>query len=802
MAGRDLSAELFGTGRDLSEELFGKKERTIPETVGGAIVNAPRSALNFLGGLVGAVAHPIDTVGGLMDIGAGALRNLAPESVRAAIDRMDAGESRFAAERASQAARDAADFYKNRYGSAKQIKETIATDPVGVAGDLTMILQGGAGLARAASKVPALSKAGTVADALNIAATKANPLSPLVSGTEYLVNKAAPYVKSNPGGLLTEALQATPEDVQKIVKAANAAPESIVPGSNLTLSQALAQQGVKNPNVALLEQVAAEGPGGQTLRSRYADQAAARKEALGKAGAETYQGAAADISERTGNSIASILRTQAADDAALARDMWQGPGGVYSQAADEGVKLNLPFDEMVKAMSPLGRGTAVNAKGAHALMSEAEKIGFLELPAVKQTKAPKQPGQTLEQAVRAAGGIRGKGGELRALGIRQSGTTGLINNKSGRPADLLAEEMHQRGFLPDADEATLYEALRNGGGRKVYAHDMPDDGYSRMSEASMGDLPEATKVAQAVPFDEFQRLRRDARILAENATVRGSPTEAGVLQHIRGLLVNAADEAVASPDATMSQTFLDKYNAARDVTRRNAELYKGGDNVAQILRKPFGQNYTLSGNEVTNKLWHGGQGLVGDVRSLKNVLSEDNARPTLDSLRRHVLTEAASKTNTSGELGAAFPKYVESRLPGMQELLYPHQLEAVTNVAADIRNADAGARVSGLRNSATYAKMSNALDAGVLDSPIAKSVAKGLSLKGIGGETLRTKLADMVKENKGAVLADLFANPKKAAAALQDAEFTNLLDRKTLTKLRATAKLAPVLNYANTQSSN
>jgi hypothetical protein len=793
------------------------KERSWSDVPGDAVSNLWPSAKNLVSGLANAVLHPIDTVGSVLDIGAGALRNAMPESIRNAVDSVDTPENQQAGVRASDTASAVGQFYKDRYG--KNLKDTLATDPVGVAADAATLLSGGAGLARQAAKVPILAaKAPAVASALDSAATAVNPLRPVVDVASYALQRGRPYVQQNPGNLLKDAIGANPDEVRSIIAAANSAPQSIIKGSDLTLAQALAHQGLNNPNVNLLERIAAGGPGGNTLLQRYANQAEARTALLGENGAETYQGAAADVAENTGNKVGSILRTQANDDKLAARHAWQGnpeipgDGGVYGQALLDNVRLKLPLDQMESAMSPLGRGSVIKGNDARNVLETAQNIGTMEIPAVDALKAgPALKSQSLEQAVRAEGGIRGGSGELRDLGIKQSGTTGLVNNKSGQSADLLAQKMFERGYIPDADPATLFDALRNGGGRKLFANDqVQNNSLQMLHESAMGDAPAAERIPVSVPFDEYQRLRRDSGALAAKVGERaGGETEAGVLKQFQGLLADTADQAVEAGlngggllGENMTPEFLAKYNAARNLTKQNAELYKSGNNISQILRKPEGQNYTLSGNEVTSKLWHGGQGLVGDVQNLKNTLNSNNYNPALDALRKHVMTEAASKTKASGELGAALPKYVETRLPGMQELMTPDQLGALTGVAKDIRNAETAANVSGLRGSDTQAKITRALDAGLLDSPLAKTLGKVTSVKGIGGETVRTKLAQMVIENKGKTVADLLANPRAAAAALQDADFVQQIDAKTFRKLSATAKLAPILADRVTESAH
>ncbi len=573
--------------------------------------------------------------------------------------------------------------------------------------------------------------------------------------------------------------------------------KNYVPGSDLTLSQALQKIGKNSPEYAILERIAAGGPGGDALLKRYANQAAARMEALKAQGAQTYQGAAKEEATMAGDKIGAVLRTQANDDKAAARALWES---VYGRAADDGVSLQLPLEDMQKAMGPLGRGSVVPGRDANNVLQVAQEIGTDVLPAIKPLKAgPVRNSQTLEQAVRAAGGLRGSSGELRDLGIRQSGTTGLINNKSGQAEDMLAEEMYRRGFIPDADPRTLLDALRNGGGRKLYANDQVEsNALQRMAEAAMGDAPGAERIPKAVPFAEFQRLRRDSGSLAAKAGERaGSETEAGVLAKFQELLTRRADDAANGlPMAGDSVTpeFLAQYNAARGASRANAEKYKGGNNIASILRKPVGQDYTLTGDEIINKLWHGGAGLAGDVSNLKGVLSQNNYNPSMDALQRFIMTDAASRTTASGLLGSALPKYVENRMPGLLEAMTPEQLGALQSVAADIRNAEAAAALPGLRGSDTQAKISRAMDAGLLDSPIAKGAARLLSVKGVGGEGLRSKLAEAVIANKGKIVSELLANPAAAARALEDKSFMQLIDSGTAGQLRRVAlKAAPLV---------
>lgn len=126
----------------------GQKPLAWSDVPGQALRNTPASAGHFVSNLAHMVAHPIDTMTGLADLGAGAIREGAkrvlPAGVVSAIDYLDAPET---TKRIENAATGTGQFLKDRYGGFDQIKHTLATDPVGAAADAAAILSGGGGLA-------------------------------------------------------------------------------------------------------------------------------------------------------------------------------------------------------------------------------------------------------------------------------------------------------------------------------------------------------------------------------------------------------------------------------------------------------------------------------------------------------------------------------------------------------------------------------------------------------------------------------------------------------------------------------
>ena len=172
-----------------------QKSMSWADVPGEALSNIPQSAGNFYGSVLNAVAHPIDAAKGLVDLGAGALRNITPKALSDLIDKANSPEQQKAAEEASQIATQVGGMYKDRYGGVENIKKTLATDPVGVAADLSTVLGMGAGLAKQGTKIPAVAaKSQALADALMAGSKYTNPLSvvaPVAKGAYNMADEAS-----------------------------------------------------------------------------------------------------------------------------------------------------------------------------------------------------------------------------------------------------------------------------------------------------------------------------------------------------------------------------------------------------------------------------------------------------------------------------------------------------------------------------------------------------------------------------------------------------------------------------------
>lgn len=153
------------------------EEDTGPLTAGEVAEGAVESFLPSLGrevaGIWEAVTNPIDTAMTVLDLGAGVIQNILPESVVQAI-----GEDKESRELASAVG----EYIADRYGGLENIKKTIATDSAGFAADLAGILSGGSTIAaKIATKSANLAK---VAPAMKKAAEKAALIDPVTLGAK------------------------------------------------------------------------------------------------------------------------------------------------------------------------------------------------------------------------------------------------------------------------------------------------------------------------------------------------------------------------------------------------------------------------------------------------------------------------------------------------------------------------------------------------------------------------------------------------------------------------------------------
>lgn len=213
-----------------------------------AITNVVPSAIQMGTGIYEAVRHPIDTTKTVAELATGALLHAAPKEV---VDWFNQYGDKEKVKKVMDMASSVGGMYKERYGSEEAIKKTIATDPVGFAGDLSTLISGGSTAATKLGMTGTATKLATAADIVNpikgvtqLAKGAANVAGFVQDIRQVPVQKAANIARQAVGG--------STDDVVNALRNAK-------PGT--TTAQALADAGLNEPVAqALVKRAAAKDP--------------------------------------------------------------------------------------------------------------------------------------------------------------------------------------------------------------------------------------------------------------------------------------------------------------------------------------------------------------------------------------------------------------------------------------------------------------------------------------------------------------------------------------------------------------
>jgi hypothetical protein len=142
-----------------------------------ALKNLPKSAASAVSGVYQAVTSPAETLQTISQAIGGGFYNALPKEAQKFV--VDITQNPEGLKKAIDTANAIGGIYTDRYGDWEKIKRTMAEDPVGAMGDISLLFSGGAG---AASKVGLAKTAG----ALTTAASATNPLNVVVKPVEMM----------------------------------------------------------------------------------------------------------------------------------------------------------------------------------------------------------------------------------------------------------------------------------------------------------------------------------------------------------------------------------------------------------------------------------------------------------------------------------------------------------------------------------------------------------------------------------------------------------------------------------------
>jgi len=306
-----------------------KQRRSFSDVPGEALANLPSSAANFYKGLMTAITNPVQTVSGVLDVGAGALQKLLPKDLVDMVNQIDNNPA--AAKRAVDAANAVGGLYKDRYGSVEALKNTLATDPVGAASDLSTLFTGGA--SATARVAPAASKV------LSAVGTYTNPLAPVTTAAGYGLALGA-----KGAGNVVDALTG---------QRASARAGNII-------RNALTEEGRTPQNIAAAQNALANAPAGATVRQALADVTSPQIQYLGQT-VESKTAPGRALSIREAQEADRMARLQAVTPDLQSAEAMRGNVStpLYNAATQPTIAVNvLPLTQQIDSLLAANPGNA------------------------------------------------------------------------------------------------------------------------------------------------------------------------------------------------------------------------------------------------------------------------------------------------------------------------------------------------------------------------------------------------------------------------------------------------------------
>ena len=371
-------------------------ERSLIGAAAEGVTNIPSSAVEFATGLYNAVTNPVETAGTLLDIAAGGLKTGAqkalPKDVYNFINNLDADPK--SAQRAMRAAQQFGGQMADRYGTYDAIKNTLATDPVGFAADVSSLLSGGASTVRQGGRVvskvapKAAPKIERVANAMTRAADATNPINvrPLRAAGRAVVKAAerAPLKIANIMAPKSAAyMEAAEGRAPELIAQLRRSDLEIVPGSKPTAAQAASPLGLTK--FSAMGEAGAKALPSENL-ARAGDNEAARLASL-----RTVGGTAEDLAAaKTARTEAASPFYREADKILVEADdkftsLLDRPSmdKVLSRASELAAEKNVPFQ--------IGQNRPEQNIPSTFLNAEGQPMGTINIPG----ETAKYPGSSL-----------------------------------------------------------------------------------------------------------------------------------------------------------------------------------------------------------------------------------------------------------------------------------------------------------------------------------------------------------------------------------------------------------------------
>lgn len=556
--------------------------------------------------------------------------------------------------------------------------------------------------------------------------------------------------------ILDAAEVSTPQQIQQFRSGLNQAGPSMIPGSVPTVPQI-----VQSPGVSQLQRTA-KNAGNTSLGNREVQNNTAQLAALNTI--SPVSGTVHQAAQDFGNLTQRFAKSAEANASKDVTNFYE------SVDPDNVSRLLLPITDMKAAQAKyLGDGTFGTGARAQEAINTATKFGQTSYAAEKPITT--QGLQDLVMAVRAAGGINTSSksgvelaGEIRNL--RESGLNNIVKPNTGKSVERLAEQMHEAGYLPDNDPATLLEHLHmSANGDKVYQQGT-DDAFAMMQQHANGLSPAHT-VDNPVPFNTVNNLRSSINENAQQANAKGAFKEEGALNSMIGNIdsrINRAAGGNVQDGEYFPSDMANRYRTALAAHGDKMDRFHTGPQVA-MFRNGADGNPSAMGAELAPKFFNGGGSQTDDAIALQRLAGGN--QQIIDGIKRYAVTDLAGQTNKFGVLNnLKYNNWLDGRSGAVQNTFDPSEVSLMKQVGNQVQAGDLAENLGRASGSNTVQNATNALSLGMLDHPAVNAMANRVPfVKAFTGPILDTmKLS--ARTSKANQLGGLLSSPDELDQAI------------------------------------
>jgi hypothetical protein len=228
--------------------------------------------------------------------------------------------------------------------------------------------------------------------------------------------------------------------------------------------------------------------------------------------------------------------------------------------------------------------------------------------------------------------------------------------------------------------------------------------------------------------------------------------------------VVAGDGAI---DEVLPIDWANKLDEARKAKVDQVQRFRTGPQ-ASIFRTGSDGQPLVQGGEVAAKFWGNRPGIADDVSSFRKLI--DDKPDLLGQFRSLITTEGAATADAGGRLTSKFVKWVDQTLPGLKKAFDADDVKTLRRIAEDIKRSEAAASAGMSRGSNTYQNAQNALNLGLLDSPLLGMAANRIpligSFTGPGLDALKGSARTAKAERLSGLLSDARASGESLSGLL------------------------------------